>query len=151
MKDAKAIVLWGRADSGKTTTLNQVVDELLRLGATILYGKVAPCYGKDTKIKLVWSGKIIGIVTEGDSEAGIKSGCDELENDCDNCDIYVLAARSKGETLRYIEEKFEKNLIVWHRKWYVETSNKTFTGIGTLIDMANEEQAKGIVETIKQL
>lgn len=148
MKDAKVIVLWGRANSGKTTTLNHVVDELIKLGATIQYGTVAPCDGKDTKIKLLWYGKTIGIVTGGDSETVIKDGCTELGDDCD---IYVLAARSRGKTPCYIAKTFAYNLIVWHRKWCVEISKPSFAGIGTLVNMANEAQTNGIIETIKLL
>jgi hypothetical protein len=69
MKKTKVILLRGKKDSGKTTTMNLVYWELKQRGYTDSLIRLQPDannLGQDILLVLEWQGKKIGIVSNGD-------------------------------------------------------------------------------------
>lgn len=89
----KAIILWGRANTGKTTTLNLVIQNLLSLGATVEHD----CKGNrvaDRCLVLKYNGHRIAVCTDGDCESIVQRNFNDLKQAGATCDIlWVLLAQ----------------------------------------------------------
>ena len=141
----KVIVLWGRANSGKTETLRICIDILLQTGGQILKGTVPANPTTDALVKLSWNGKTIGIGTEGDSREILENSYNNLGVDCD---VYIFATRTRGGTVDFIIDNFNNSLILWHTKWYIEAKNEVFASFNSVCGVINKLQADEIVKTI---
>ena len=146
MEKPNMIVLWGRGNSGKTHTLNIVLLKLYKIyGACISYGSLPSKIGEDSCVILEYRGKRIGVITKGDNDQLLKNSYDTLPFDCD---IYIWASRTKGNTCKYIEKHEKCKGIIWHEKWAV-TERITKTGVvDYLQNKVNDIQADGIIDTI---
>lgn len=117
------ITLLGKQDSGKTTSIKMLANELLRLGnatqnpqfidnypkqyqrSCIDQQKLQKCgndllnHKGDITIKFKWNGKNIGITSFGDDPDSIKTKYDLFGD----CDIFVSAAHPDDATIKYIK------------------------------------------------
>lgn len=98
----KVIVLRGVNNSGKTTTLNMVIDLLLQRG---LPEKEMPVV--DERIAIGYNGKLIVVATYGDGLEHINDNLEFLKYYCDHVDVFITATWSYGETVEAME-KFAK-------------------------------------------
>lgn len=95
-KQKLVIVLQGVCNSGKTTTLNYLIQ--------LLQGVEAPSpLTKDRRELIPYQGKRVYVATPGDTEREIWKSI-MLSGIEGGCDIFVSAARSKGGTLEPIKE-----------------------------------------------
>lgn len=98
-KQKLVIVLHGVHDSGKTTTLNYLIQ--------LLQGVEAPSpLIKDRRELIPYQGKKVYVATPGDLKFEIWKNI--ALSEIEECDILVTAARSRGETLEPIEEYTKK-------------------------------------------
>ena len=156
----KIIGLYGRQNSGKTTTLNLLIELLEREGQ------------EDNPVTIDdYRGKTIGTTPGGDDEDVIKGqednpvtiddyrgktivitpGGDDKEVIKNNLeafgkaegDILVTATRTKGQTASYLSNYFPKNSvkITWIKKNYAEL----------LTDLVNQAQAEDIKAVIDKI
>lgn len=89
----KIIGLQGRAQCGKTSTLNLLID-LLEVETK---GCAMPVpYIGDRKKVFVINGLTVGVATPGDTEQIVEENCDFFT--ANNCDVVFLATRTKGGT-----------------------------------------------------
>ena len=94
------IKLRGIGNSGKTTTLKLLIQEVINQGAKQLArGAIVDSPG-DEAAELEFNGKKIGIITAGDYPQYYRDGLDMLNNDCD---ILVFACRTSGKTTDWID------------------------------------------------
>lgn len=94
-KQKLVIVLYGFPNSGKTTTLNYLIQ--------FLQGVEAPSpLTEDRRVLIPYQGKRIYVATPGDIEREIWRSI--MLSGIEGCDIFVSAARSQGGTLEPIEE-----------------------------------------------
>ena len=94
-KQKLVIVLQGIHDSGKTTTLNYLIQ--------LLQGVEAPSLlTKDRRVLIPYQGKRVYVATPGDIEREIWRSI--MLSGIEGCDIFVSAARSRGRTRKVIEE-----------------------------------------------
>lgn len=100
----KVIALFGIKDTGKTTTLN-LLNNLINPDNPITDGK-------DHRRTFTYKGKTISITTPGDNETEIKKNIQYAQDE--NCDILVTASRTKGQSVKKLEE-ISKN-IRWIEK-----------------------------------
>ena len=148
MNKPTIIVLRGPADSGKTTTIKEVNKKLIALGAEMIQPKYIEESGGDFAAKLRFRGKTIGIVSTGDLRKYQKDFFDSIGNDCD---IYVCASRTKGETVKYIEERFPKSVRYIHGKHYYKKENPSERLPDAIYDRTNLAEAEIIIENILEL
>ena len=145
------IRLRGAGGSGKTTTLKLLIAELKKLGATekMKHANSDNRQTKDCIAILEYNGKTIGIVTAGDTIASLNYGYDEIFKHLQmECDIYVFACRTKGETNNWFDKKFPASRLITFEKWGVfDTTNPACLQI--IQDEANIAQVHLIIETIK--
>jgi hypothetical protein len=90
----RIIGLYGKANCGKTTTLNNLIEKL-----AIATGKnvVIPLNKEtDTMEVFNYKNKIICVATQGDTKDAVKQNCDFFINQ--NCDIAFSATRSRGKS-----------------------------------------------------
>lgn len=131
----KVIVLRGVNNSGKTTTLNMVIDLLLQRG---LPEKEMPVV--DERIAIGYNGKLIVVATYGDGLRHINENLDFLKYYCDHVDVFITATWSQGETVGRMEEfANEQNADLC-------IIDKTYCPENSFI--ANKEDAKRIIELI---
>ena len=149
MDKPKVIVLWGKGQRGKTTTLNLLIEKLISSGAAVLRGAPASNPEINCWVILEYQGRKIGIITAGDDEKTLDYYFRKL---CIRCDVYICASRTKGSSCQYIKNRFQDHLIVWQEKWSVgiEGSRKTSVEDDLRKD-ANEKQVKGLIRTIDTL
>ena len=98
INNSKAIVLWGRENTGKTTTLNLLVYKLINIGANVLFGNFSRTVLINNYLTanhyavFEYDSKKIAVITAGDNDKTLDDYFSKI--DCD-CDIYVCACRTK--------------------------------------------------------
>lgn len=132
----KIIALYGRSDTGKTTTLNYLIgflDENLEIDDNSLTN--------NRKEVIYYKNKKIAVTTPGDNKSELKKNIEYFKNK--DCDILVTATRTKGATREELKKYAQdiKTEIIWIKKEISETS-------ATLI---NKKQAKDIQAIIDKL
>ncbi|MBR3149377.1 MAG: hypothetical protein IKF64_04325 [Eubacterium sp.] len=149
LKDKKAIVLRGEIDSGKSATLNNLINKLLPVSRCIAkshYRKAT----KDQWVVLEYNSKNIAIITVGDSVKDIKNAFEEMHRESsENIDLYICTCRSRDKTREYMESLFNPYDLIWVFKWTVFREADVEEAIIKLFqDKANEIQAQAILEMI---
>lgn len=91
----KVILLSGPSNSGKTTTLTLVYDELIRLGATVIRPK-SPLGGDPADFECVvsYAGKVVAIFTMGDFAIEVVHAMSYYEGM--GCDALIVANSNKS-------------------------------------------------------
>ena len=146
MDKPKVIVLWGKGQRGKTTTLNLLIEKLISSGAAVLRGAPASNPEINCWVILEYQGRKIGIITAGDDEKTLDYYFRKL---CIRCDVYICASRTKGSSCQYIKNRFQDHLIVWQEKWSItEWSGTIPAELTQLQNDANEKQMLGLIDTI---
>lgn len=147
-----AIVLYGRSNLGKTTTLKKTIRVLLEKGYKAekstenLEQIIADSKNKDDVYALfVIDGKKVGISTHGDNEDCYNNDFRSLGE----CDFNVCACHTRGQTIDYIKSKFNKN-IIWINKFSYEQKNNYFNG-SEMQNQVNELQANYLAELIVKI
>ena len=121
------IALYGPENTGKTTTLNFLIE---LLGGIKRNG--------DQRVRLTYREKKIAITTYGDDKWQLQRNVAFFDGE--SCDIYVTATRTSGGSVVELE-KFEKKIgveIIWISKSY-STSYQ---------ELINERQAETIKDVI---
>ena len=114
----KIIVLWGKHDSGKTTTIKFLRDILLKRGVNETkivdeYDFISVFYFQDKKV---------GVISGGDTKEILTGNFGELPNDCD---IIICPSRTKGGTVQYLEELvFSQKDLIWVKKAEIKNNGK---------------------------
>ena len=142
------IVLRGRAKCGKTTAIKITRDKLLALGAKVIFTDPVEKPGEDIVIKLEFRGKKIGIVSSGDARKWQEIFFRAVGEDCD---IYICATRSKGETISFIREKFPKSAIYWHKKHAIDREKTQVELSEEFNEKVNQYEADIIVESLLEI
>lgn len=110
----KIIALYRRGDTGKTETLNYVIEIL----NTITTGNLIPLVPNhtDRQATFVFNGLMVSVCTAGDNAAEIKQNEAYFNNQ--KCDIAITASRSRGESVDAINAMAKSNVakIQWVRK-----------------------------------
>jgi len=117
----KAYALYGKGGSGKTSTLNLLID-LLTIQST---GISFPLHNEE-KIKMDnttiinYRGKIVGIGTRGDNKEEVEKNCRLFKDG--NCDIIFTATRTREGSCDAIKEFTTLNIfsLKWIKKRYSE-------------------------------
>lgn len=142
MKKQTVIVLQGKGEMGKSTTLYYLIQALKNKKTYDDFDRYDKCdviYYKDKKI---------GVTTSGDNKDKLKRA---IENNLpENCDIIVCAARTKGSSVDYIKDHFKKDLIIWLGRFSATSDNKDFD-MDELQKSTNEWQAEKIKDIIDNL
>ncbi len=141
------IKLRGIGNSGKTTTLKLLIQELINQGAKQLArGAIVDSPG-DEAAELEFNGKKIGIITAGDYAEFYDKG---LKLFPDYCDILVFACRTRGDTTDWIDSNYANDLRITFEKMAIWSSGQ-FNALQVVRQKANEAQVKELIELIKQL
>ncbi|MGQ1929133.1 hypothetical protein [Ornithobacterium rhinotracheale] len=91
------IVLFGRAQIGKTSTLNilmGLLDEKLKVKDDDLI--------KDRRESIVYKGKNIAVTTPGDDGYQVSENINFFKGK--KCDVFITATRTKGSTVEKLKE-----------------------------------------------
>ena len=86
----------------------------------------------------------MGITSRGDA-------ADLLADDfawMGDCDLYVCASHSRGNTVEFLEKKFSR--IIWQRRWDV-LQDKYGIAFTSLYNDSNEAQAKTLYNLITDI
>lgn len=140
----KTIALRGIGNTGKSTTINLVIDYLSEK-----YNEKLPIRKRRLRNEMIRvfeiNGLIIAIVPAGDSVAILKREINDLEKSYNlttkSVDYFVCACH-KGDTSTYLESISEA--VQFHSIWYVDGSNDYG-------DYVHELQAKGLLNIIEKL
>jgi len=119
----KIIALYGKGDSGKTSTLNLLIDLIVSENKGIPMAiRAEEELRKDCRAVLSYKGKIIGVGTWGDSKDEVEKNCKFFKEK--NCDIMFTATRTRGETCDTIKDFAFKNRfsLEWMKKKYRDTN-----------------------------
>ena len=149
MRKPKAIVLWGKANRGKTQTLNLVISKLCyNFGASVLTGTISTNKISDNCVVLAYADKRIGIITNGDNAYVLAESFNKLPNDCD---LYICASRTKGSSCNFIKKNHMTSEVVWVEKYGITAENCELNNISFFQKKANDIQAQGIIEIIREI
>ena len=115
----KFIVLVGKDNTGKTTTLKGVIDELIKSGATVIDDKLFYKFGSYVKyisqpvpkqneitILLAYKGKTIGITTYGDTVEVLQSKIDLFIKI--GCTHIICGSHPTGSSYEYMVDLADK-------------------------------------------
>ena len=132
----KIIALYRRSETGKTSTLNLLI-ELLDKNKKIEKERLI----EDRRVSISYGSKKIAVTTWGDNGFELKENIKFFEEE--NCDILVTATRTRGETTKILTD-YAKEIdteIIWIEK---NISKK-------MEDLINQSQAKDINAIIDTL
>lgn len=149
--DLKIIALFGRSSSGKTETLNLLIDQMRENGYRFVCGDSSK-NSNDRYCVLEHNGKKIGITTQGDDDSYLKNPFEFMMNK--SCDWYICAARNKGSSVNFIKRLTENGTLFWHRKWTVSmVENGKYNDIlcSKFRNKVNSAQAEGLLNFINEL
>jgi len=111
------IVVTGGSDAGKTSTIRTLW--------SLLGGNKLPDTPSDFHAMLVYEEKNIGFHSWGDTEYYLNEhagGIPDLEK---NCDIIISAAKSRGQTQEYFNERCKISKLYWVGKVWQSEKNKS--------------------------
>ena len=149
---SKLLVLWGKGSRGKTTTLNLVIEKMVKLyHAKNVAGGMPNNLAANCWIVLEFQNKKIGFITAGDSENEIKTRLNAMDAQCPDCDLYVSASRTKRSSCEYLKSNFTGHEIVWIEKEGVTSNHGNTKEIQLLQNKANDVQSCLIIEAIIML
>lgn len=131
----KIIGLYGRAQCGKTSTLNLLID-LLEV-ATTGCSMPAPHTG-ERRVAFDYNGYKVGVGTPGDNAACVRENCDFFDKEM--CDVVFSATRTKGESCHELNAFASKHNVKtdWIKKKIAVTN----------IDSENRQQAQELLSLI---
>lgn len=132
----KIIALYRSAETGKTSTLNLLI-ELLDKNKKVEEERLI----EDRRVSISYGSKKIAVTTWGDNGFELKENIKFFEKE--NCDILVTATRTRGETTGILND-YAKEIdtdIIWIEK---NISAK-------LEELINQSQAKDINAIIDTL
>ena len=148
----KIIGLYGRPGSGKTTTLNLLIELLVEKGQgdnpVTMIANTTSDYDRgregqeDNPVTIYdYRGKTIVITPGGDDKDVIKNNTEAFEKA--KGDILVTATRTKGQTASYLSNYFPENSveITWIKKHYAEIRTD-------LVNQAQAEDIKAVIDSI---
>ena len=146
-KNKKAIVLYGNGSSGKTTTLNILIDKIIPLSKLI---DSKPVGKKDRWAVVEYKKLVVAIITAGDSKNDLKWYFDVVDKVSEkSINVYIFACRTKGQAVKYVQSKF--SYILWERRWNI-SEEKTPSGlIDNFQNESSELQADTIIKTIDRI
>lgn len=111
----KIIALYRRGGTGKTATLNLVID-LLQVAATGCPMPTPQPTGHNRRETIIYNGQKVSICTAGDDEAQLLAN--EAYFNAQKCDIAITASRTKGKTVAIIHnmQTVHSATLDWVRK-----------------------------------
>lgn len=150
-RNSKALVLFGKSNSGKTETL-KILERLLYHKDNKIEAEPPIAIGKDRIYNLNYRGKRLGIVTRGDA----KEFMEEDFPKCPDKEIYICAARTKGGTIEFIEDNFKPENTYWLGKssffrWDEEKKGLKIQECENIRETINQEQAKWLLELLDKI
>lgn len=138
------LIIFGRADSGKSTTLRLAFEKFLywavksKSGVTVEYLYITE---KDVAAVIKFEKISIGIVSRGDTGKQVNEGLNFFKKH--KCKIVVCATRTKGGSLVAARSPTFKCLGAPHEEWSKPRIMPDF-------EEANENYAKQIVKWVKK-
>ncbi|WP_421853380.1 hypothetical protein [Marinomonas sp.] len=105
MELERVFVLYGTSNSGKTSTLNELI-EILRVSSDeiILDDNID---NNDHRFVCFANGKYVGVSTQGDCGTQVQEHLDVIEK---HCNIIFCATRTRGITCAHVVERFGDKL-----------------------------------------
>lgn len=166
----KIITLVGRPNSGKTSSIKMLSNEMLRMSRqsgqpNVLFNYPKQCqrscidqtklnlcngdllqYKGDITIKFEWKGKTIGITSFGDDVSSIKTKFEIFKD----CDIFLSAAHPDDDTMKYINliAKGNTHILIYKGtvKSLVLPPNKIAAKLEETYNYSNAKEILDIIE-----
>ena len=137
------LALWGKGSHGKTQTLNLLAIE---------FGEICNDIKKDTHYAFTYKNKTIFITTKGDDWGNIEKEFKELP---DAVDLYICASRTKGSSVKFIENFATNGNVFWLAKTSLSFEENGKYNINSqllkqLQNDLNKAQAKQMKQIIDQ-
>ena len=152
-KQKLVIVLKGVPNSGKTTTLNHLIQRLLGTkDSSLLEEDTDDPDETDRRVLIPYQGKRVYVATPGDLKAEVWKSI--ALSEIEECDILVTATRTTKVTLKPIEEYAEALHVapVWVEKSMVDKdrdeADRAKAQYIKAIDKANRAQARELKDRI---
>ncbi len=142
MKQKTLIQIWGKAGSGKTTTIKIIRQELEKKYINVHHTYSLP----DGEIYEIFNcnGLVIGVSSMGDVLATYLRN---HLNDCFlQCDIIIAASRVYNDVSNYLSSEAKK-----HNFRLVKATNYRINDVRSVQDEFSQESAKHIVELIDKI
>ena len=114
----KILALYGRYDTGKTASINNLIDILsAKSNFTNIFIKKDRV---ERRAAFTSNGKVIAITTRGDRKIDLKDDWDDLLSELKSRgytpDVLICAARSSGKTHEFLYENALDENIYWFSK-----------------------------------
>ena len=135
----------GRSYHGKTQALNKVIEGLTDANNKAEVVKEKSLDNGDVRVILLYKGKKIGIVTQGDPVKPFFESLNYLVQE--NCEIIVCGCRTSGNTYKEVMnlKKQHGYEIIWYSNPYVESIEE-----GDFPDRVKAVYAKSVREMIEK-
>ena len=137
----KIIALWGKRDSGKTSTIKFLRDILLKRGAK----EENVLEGNDFISVFDFQNKKVGVISGGDTKDILSGNLNLLPK---ACDVIICPSRTKGETVHYLENiALSDNDLIWVEKARLSSGGSYL--LDKEMDIINLLQAEILFEELK--
>jgi hypothetical protein len=115
----KIIALYGRGNSGKTTTLTLVIEAFERFSKAKVIRLID---GVDIQAIITIDSLKIGIETQGDPNSRLETSLNFFEQE--GCVIIICATRTRGKTVDIVNNHKPNYDIKWIKKLYGNTASE---------------------------
>jgi hypothetical protein len=141
------LAIWHLGDKGKTETIRAFANHLLSTYSTFRPVLPIPAFipiKGDFRLVVEIDGKIVGIESQGDPTTNLKARLQDLA-DSFNCEIIICSSRTKGDTIRAINNLRDTRgyQIIWTSTY--EIVNKGYH------NFVNQLNGKQLLELLQGL
>ncbi|EKL5296972.1 ATP-binding protein [Vibrio parahaemolyticus] len=142
MELERIYALYGVSNSGKTSTLNQLIN-ILRYNAekVVLDENVG---GTDHRAVFLIKGKYVGVSTQGDCESQVRKHLDVIEP---LSNIIFCATRTRGGTCHHVAERFG-NKLTWIQNFGIYNKKKYAFDNSAFIEASYSSIGKMLFELV---
>ncbi len=143
IKPKCVIALWGASNTGKSTTLNLLIDELVANNGWIK--EEDDRYSPDRLVAIVFDNQIIGISTGGDYGETTKYACEFFDKH--NCSIVITATRTRGMTTNVLVDYASAHNVnvSWVEKDVVQDSS-----IHLIVNLTQVKQIRSLISAMNK-
>lgn len=144
MKQKTLIQIWGKAGSGKTTTIKIIRQELEKKYINVRHTYSLPLPNGEIYEIFNCNGFVIGVSSMGDVLATFLRS--HLNNCFFQCDIIIAASRVYNDVSNYLSSEAKK-----HNFRIVKATNYRINDVRSVQNEFSQESAKHIVELIDKI
>ena len=128
----RILALQGVANTGKTTRIKELIQELEKRGAAVIEPPITSPLREECLL-MRYRGCQIGVTTLGDSDECLNLLFDRAEN----CILCICACRTHGSTIKEICKRVGENDCIFLPKWECDSKTRNLHTVQLMLSLTD--------------